>query len=189
MHMHSNCIHISLYMHDILVVTLLLLLQLSSTEGQSAAMDLMESFGFEGGFEPSSPADPDNNLLPNASTKFQPSAYSSNTCSVHIQQHNVWFNKRKLYPITIHSLIISLSIKLCKQTMAEQPHTCQCVQWGSDHFSFNSMWPIEKRVYSYLHVHVHVHIHVMQCSDGLCIRPPVVFSPSLIRTGANVPKG
>ena len=133
MHMHSNCIHISLYVHDVTVVTLLLLLQLSSTEGQSAALDLMESFGFEGGFEPSSPADPDNNLLPNTSAKFQPSTYSSNTYSVHIQQHNVWFNKRKLLPITIR--IISLAIELCMQTMAGQPHTCQCVQWGSDHFS------------------------------------------------------
>ena len=38
--------------------------QFAVVEGQSAALDLMESFGFEGGVEPTSPTDPSTNSLP-----------------------------------------------------------------------------------------------------------------------------
>lgn len=41
--------------------------------GQSAALDLMESFGFEGGLEPSSPVDRDSNFLLTTANNFQSS--------------------------------------------------------------------------------------------------------------------
>lgn len=42
-------------------------------DGQSAALDLMESFGFEGGLEPSSPVGRDSNFLLTAANNFQSS--------------------------------------------------------------------------------------------------------------------
>ena len=38
--------------------------QLAVMDGQSAALDLMESFGFEGGVEPTSPTDPGISFFP-----------------------------------------------------------------------------------------------------------------------------
>lgn len=42
-------------------------------DGQSAALDLMESFGFEGGLEPTSPVDRDSSFLLTTANNFQSS--------------------------------------------------------------------------------------------------------------------
>ena len=48
------------------------------TEGQSAALDLMESFGFEGAVEPNSPTDPSVGFLA-ANAAFPPIGHSEST--------------------------------------------------------------------------------------------------------------
>lgn len=46
-------------------------------DGQSAVLDLMESFGFEGGLEPSSPVDHNSSFLLTTANNFQSSTGNS----------------------------------------------------------------------------------------------------------------